>query len=30
MGLGLITCGKVEDVAGVPTPVVGGVVQGFP
>ena len=29
MGLGLITCGEVEDVVGVLTPVVGGVVQVF-
>ena len=28
MGLGLITCGKVEDV-GILSPVVGGVVQVF-
>ena len=29
MGLGLITCGEAEDVAGVLTPVVGGVVCRF-
>ena len=29
MGLGLITCGEVEDVVGALTPVVGGVVQVF-
>ena len=29
MGLGLITCGEVEDVVGVLTPVVSGVAQDF-
>ena len=29
MGLGLITCGEVEDVVSVLTPVVSGVVQVF-
>ena len=29
MGLGLITCGEVEDVVGALTPVVSGVVQVF-
>ena len=29
MGLGLITCGEVEDVVGALTPVVGGVAQVF-
>ena len=29
MAVGLITCGEVEDVVGVLTPVVGGVAQSF-
>ena len=29
MAVGLITCGEVEDVVGVLTPVVGGVAQVF-
>ena len=29
MGLGLITCGEVEDVVGALTPVVSGVAQVF-
>ena len=29
MAVGLITCGEVEDVVGVLTPVVGGVAQDF-
>ena len=28
MGVGLTTCGEVEDVVGALTPVVGGVAQG--
>ena len=29
MGLGLITCGEVEDVVGALTPVISGVAQVF-